>query len=59
MSATDGLPSAADTALQRSELAKSATTCQLTKRQLLLPFAIGLVIGALAVQFWGTGWCPS
>ena len=37
----------------------SATIWQLTKRQPLLPFAIGLVIGALAVHFWGTGWCPS
>ena len=37
----------------------SATTCPLTKRQPLLPFAIGLVVGVLAVHFWGTGWCPS
>ena len=38
----------------------SATIWQLTKRQPLLPFAIGLVIGALAVHFWGrVGWCPS
>ena len=37
----------------------SATIWQLTKRQPLLPFAIGLVIGALAVHFWGAGWCPS
>ena len=37
----------------------SATIWQLTKRQPLLPFAIGLVIGASAVHFWGTGWCPS
>ena len=37
----------------------SATICQLTKRQPLLPFAIGLVVGVLAVHFWGTGWCPS
>ena len=31
----------------------SATIWQLTKRQPLLPFAIGFVIGALAVHFWG------
>ena len=37
----------------------SATIRQLTKRQPLLPFAISLVIGVLAVHFWGTGWCPS
>ena len=37
----------------------SATIWQLTKRQPLLPFAIGLVIGVLAVHFWGTGWRPS
>ena len=30
----------------------SATIWQLTRRQPLLPFAFGLVIGALAVHFW-------
>ena len=35
----------------------SAAIWQLTKRQPLLPFALGLVIGgALAAHFWGDGW---
>ena len=37
----------------------SATIWQITKRQPLLPFAIGLLVGVLAVHFWGRGWCPS
>ncbi|MGA8155381.1 MAG: hypothetical protein WB822_04030 [Rhodoplanes sp.] len=37
----------------------SSTIWQLTKRQPLLPLAIGLVVGELAVHFRGTGWCPS
>jgi hypothetical protein len=37
----------------------SATIWQITKRQPILPFAIGLVVGVLAVHFWGAGWCPS
>ena len=36
----------------------SATIWQITKRQPLLPFVIGLVVGVLIVHFWGAGWCP-
>ena len=37
----------------------SATIWELTKRQPILPFVLGLIVGVLAVHFWGVGWCPS
>ena len=38
----------------------SATVWALTKRHPLLPFALGLVVGALAIHFFGwTPECPS
>jgi len=36
----------------------SSTIQQLTKRHPLLPFGMGLIVGVLAVHFWGNGWCP-
>ena len=36
----------------------SATIWELTKRQPILPFVLGLVVGVLAVHLFGNGWCP-
>ena len=37
----------------------SATIWELTKRQPILPFVLGLATGILVIHLFGNGWCPS
>ena len=37
----------------------SQTVWTATRRWPLLPFVLGVVVGALAVHWFGVGWCPA